>query len=255
MDAAEAPPGDAELLTAWLEGRSEPAFRALVDRHAGLVAGACRRQLRGDAHLAEDAAQSVFLILALNPSLREPLVMCFLERRTAADGPRQQIRFYDVSSKPILKRTFGIEGGAYAGPTPGLSGPDRFCGLTGVGLDGEGNLYVSTNGRGPYGDDNGFGAQLRKFDRSGKLLWMLEGLEFLDSADADPGDDRQVFTKDSRYEIEYGKATGEGWPHAGWAHRAWTVHRFKYPNDPRLHIRQEGVRVVRLRDGRRLLGC
>ncbi len=84
---------------------------------------------------------------------------------------------------------------------------------------------------------------------------MLEGLEFVDSADADPADDRQVFTKDSRYELDYTKATGEGWPHAGWAHKAWTVHRFKYPNDPRLHIRQEGVRVVRLRDGRKLLSC
>jgi hypothetical protein len=124
-----------------------------------------------------------------------------------------------------------------------------------VGLDKQGNLYVSTNGRGPYDDDNGFGAKLHKFDPSGKLLWMLEGLEFVDSADADPGDDKQVYTKDSRYELDYTKATGEGWPHAGWAHKAWTVHRFKYPNDPRLHIRQEGARVVRLRDGKRLLGC
>jgi len=173
----------------------------------------------------------------------------------ADNGPRQQIRFYSLSGRPVLQKTFGVEGGALAGPVPGLSGPDRFLGLTGVGMDGAGNLYVGTNGRGPYGDDNGFGAQLRKFDPSGKLLWMLEGLEFVDSADADPGDDRQVFTKDSRYEIEYGRATGEGWPHAGWTHKAWTLNRFKYPNDPRQHIRQEGVRVVRLRDGRRLLGC
>ena len=157
MDAVKAHPRDDELLAAWLDGRSESAFRALVDRHAGLVYGACRRQLRGDAHLAEDAAQAVFLVLArkassvrdrralggwllgaarhvvshmvreagrrrqreekamrerdrmarldaawegirerldealmaLNPSFREPLVMCYLERRTAADAARE----------------------------------------------------------------------------------------------------------------------------------------------------------------------
>jgi hypothetical protein len=175
----------------------------------------------------------------------------------ADNGPRQQVRVYTVSgTAPSLQRAVGIEGGVYAAPAPGRVADDRFCGLIGAGVDGQGALYVSSNGCGPYGDDNGLGAKLQKFDPAGKCLWTLEGLEFVDSACADPGEDTSVFSKDSRYEVDYrAAATGEGWPHAGWRHAAWTVHRFKHPNDPRLHIRQEGARVARLRDGRKLLGC
>ena len=68
----------------------------------------------------------------------------------AENGPRQQVLFYDVSREPVLQGRLGVEGGVYAGPNPGLIADDRFCGLTGVGVDQQGNVYVSTNGRGPY---------------------------------------------------------------------------------------------------------
>ncbi len=173
----------------------------------------------------------------------------------ADNGPRQQVRFYTVEGAPALKASLGVEGGVYAGPIPGRVADDRFCDPTGVGVDQGGNTYVSSNGRGPYAGGNGFGAKLQKFDPAGKCLWTLEGLEFLDSADVDAGEETSVFTKDSRYEVDWSRPTAEGWPHAGWTHRAWTIDRFKYPNDPRLHIRQEGVRVIRLSDGRKLLSC
>jgi len=173
----------------------------------------------------------------------------------ADNGPRQQVLFYDVSGIPALKGTLGVEGGVYAAPAPGSVADERFCGLTGVGVDRRGNVYVSTNGCGPYGENNGFGAKLQGFDPAGKCLWTLEGLEFLDSADVDPTEPTSVFTKDSRYEVDWSQPTAEGWPHVGWQHKAWTIHRFKYPNDPRLHIRQEGARIVRTPDGRKLLSC
>lgn len=63
------PMDDWELLEQYRTDRSQEAFTRLVERHAGLVYGVCRRRLR-DAHLAEDAAQAVFLLLARRPPRR-----------------------------------------------------------------------------------------------------------------------------------------------------------------------------------------
>lgn len=55
---------DGALLAWYADERSQPAFAVLVERHAAMVHGACRRGLGRQAHLAEDAAQAVFLLLA-----------------------------------------------------------------------------------------------------------------------------------------------------------------------------------------------
>ncbi len=55
---------DAELLQRYVNERSEAAFAELVQRHVGLVYAAALRQLAGDAHLAQDVAQTVFTALA-----------------------------------------------------------------------------------------------------------------------------------------------------------------------------------------------
>jgi RNA polymerase sigma factor (sigma-70 family) len=51
------------LIQRYAKDRSEEAFRELVDRHIAAVYSVCRRRLR-DAHLAEDATQRTFVILA-----------------------------------------------------------------------------------------------------------------------------------------------------------------------------------------------
>src|SRR5262245_38977547 len=57
---------DRALLTRFTEQHEQSAFEQLVKRHGGLVFGVCRRAVR-DLHLAEDAFQAVFLVLARNP--------------------------------------------------------------------------------------------------------------------------------------------------------------------------------------------
>lgn len=60
---------DSELLTAWVNNRSEPTFRALVERYAGLVHRSAYRTCC-DENLAAEAAQMVFMLLTRRaPSL------------------------------------------------------------------------------------------------------------------------------------------------------------------------------------------
>ena len=54
---------DGELVRRFADGRCEAAFAELVRRYGPTVFGVCRRAL-GDHHLAEDAFQAVFVVLA-----------------------------------------------------------------------------------------------------------------------------------------------------------------------------------------------
>ena len=54
---------DHELLLLYVRDGSEPAFAELVRRHTGWVFSVCRRQV-GDATLAQDVTQAVFIVLA-----------------------------------------------------------------------------------------------------------------------------------------------------------------------------------------------
>src|SRR6267142_762240 len=55
---------DSELLRQFARTNSEAAFAELVKRHVNLVYSAALRQANGDAHLAQDVAQTVFTDLA-----------------------------------------------------------------------------------------------------------------------------------------------------------------------------------------------
>jgi len=55
---------DCELLRRYAGTKSEEAFAELVQRHINLVHSAALRQVNGDAHLAQDVAQTVFTDLA-----------------------------------------------------------------------------------------------------------------------------------------------------------------------------------------------
>ncbi|MBI3830800.1 MAG: sigma-70 family RNA polymerase sigma factor [Planctomycetes bacterium] len=64
MSMVDVTTSDAELLSRFVNARSEEAFRALVERHAPAVHRTCMRLLWSNATLADDAAQAVFIVLA-----------------------------------------------------------------------------------------------------------------------------------------------------------------------------------------------
>src|SRR5437867_11880180 len=88
---------DAELLQAYAQNRSESAFTELVQRHIDLVYSAALRCAHGDASLAEDITQTVFVELAKKASslVRHPALAGWLYtcvRRLAANLRRSEDR-------------------------------------------------------------------------------------------------------------------------------------------------------------------
>ena len=153
----------------------------------------------------------------------------------AENGPRQQILIYDIKNKPKQVDTFGVEGGIYAG-IPGEVKDLKFAGISGVGSDSSGNMYVSNDGFERTGVD------LRKFSPSGKLQWKLLGLQFLDNADVDPATNGlDVYTKNERFSMDYSKSKGKEATYEG-----YTLNAFKYPQDPRLHTAPDAPFVRRI---------
>jgi hypothetical protein len=142
----------------------------------------------------------------------------------ADDGPCQQILIYESEATGWkLTGRFGEPGGIYGKPTPGKTGPLRFCGPRGVGVDAKGNIYVGCN-------VPGRGAVIRSFSRTGELRWELLNLAFVDIADADPTTDAaDVFSTNSRYTLDWSRPAGKQWT---W--RAYTLDPFRYPHDMRL---------------------
>jgi len=67
---------DSELIQRYGESRCESAFTELVQRYVDFVYSAARRQVGGDAHLAKDVTQRVFIDLARKaPSLSSRTVL------------------------------------------------------------------------------------------------------------------------------------------------------------------------------------
>jgi hypothetical protein len=140
------------------------------------------------------------------------------------NGPRQQVLIYNVTQAPRQIGTLGTLGGIYSGKK-GEIGDLKFYGLSAVGADASGNIYVNSNGF------NNSGTDLRKFSPSGVLQWQLLGLEFVDNADVDPARDGvDVYTKQEHFVMDYSKPAGQQWTYKG-----YTINPFKYPQDPRLH--------------------
>ena len=164
----------------------------------------------------------------------------------ADDGVSQQILTYRVQEGQLVPSgAMGVKNGIYA-PPAGAVGDWRFNRPSALGLDMHGNLYVAH-----HGSSGGGSTVLESYDwfwgTQGPPRWRLFGLEFVDLAAPDPDSDTDVFTKEEHFRLDYENPPGHEWGYTG-----YTIHRSKYPDDPRLHI-WSGAPWVRRIAGRRFL--
>src|SRR5438874_339931 len=118
---------DDELLRRYSETGSEDAFSQIVYRHAGWVYHFCRRRLN-DSHLAEDATQAVFLLLARKiPTMPPPAHLAgwlFQACRYVLAETRRNDKRYrrrqDIARDVMLQRISSATA-AEAAPDPHLS--------------------------------------------------------------------------------------------------------------------------------------
>lgn len=142
----------------------------------------------------------------------------------ADNGINQNIRIYtDITGSPAFSSTFGKQFGIFSG-VAGKYEPLKLFDIKGVGADASGNIYVANSAPGG-------GAVLQAYKPDGTLIWDKKGLVFTSTACADPLNINDVYTFDKRVKMDYSKTE------AGkeWSFEAYTLNRFKYPDDPRIH--------------------
>jgi hypothetical protein len=145
------------------------------------------------------------------------------DRLFVADaGPTQVIRVYEeIDKAPRQTKTIGTKGGIFSG-TPGRFGNLRFNRISGVGTDDVGNVYVASTQR------PSSGVIFESYSPDLKFRWRVMALEFVDRIAEDPGDQTSLFSKETRYILDWSKPAGQEW-----AYRALTLNPYKYPHDPR----------------------
>lgn len=154
----------------------------------------------------------------------------------ADNGPNQNLLWFKVDGETAsVVGELGVRGGAFGtGPEQreraGSIGPLRFHGLTGAGVDRQGNVYVAMSGMGPRPVGQRpfhFGAVLESYAPDGSRRWRLEGLLFLDTVHVDPADPSSAYSAGRRFRIEYDRTE----PGSEWRYVGITTDPFRMPQD------------------------
>jgi hypothetical protein len=162
----------------------------------------------------------------------------------ADNGQRKQILIYDVSATPVIVETIGALGGIAADFTPmyefpaainapaypvksypqGFYHPYKLWGMTGVGCDLQGRIFVSTSE---------MGSAIRCFKKvSGNWIldWRVENYFFVDNIYYDDKTDAaEVYGVQEHFRLDFSqKAAGKEWSIIG-----YTLDSYTYPEDAR----------------------
>ena len=110
---------DADLINRFLADRDEPAFALIVRRHGPQVLGVCQR-VTGDRHLADDAFQAVFVVLAAKAGSVRPrsalpawlygvAYRIALRARTMRDRRRRHEKTVETLPEPAIEAVDEVE--------------------------------------------------------------------------------------------------------------------------------------------------
>lgn len=154
-------------------------------------------------------------------------------------GPESRVRVYNpnwITGTPTaMSATFGNINGLLGG-TRGAYGPLKFADITGVGIDGAGNVCVGTSSLG------GSGVSLQSHTSSGAVRWQLHNLCFVASADMDPGSENDLYTLMHRLRVDYTQGH-----ESFWTPGAFTFDPARFPHDPREHLDSAYAGVIAVR--------
>ena len=172
------------------------------------------------------------------------------ELLVADNGIDQNIKVFDISGTPLQVNTFGKQGGIYGDPVSGSTSDIlRFRGITGVGGDNSGNIYVAQDGF-PGAEGCGGGAEIRAFNSDGTLRWKMMGIIFMAAGSVDPAslDGTDIYGSFHHFKMDYSQPQG-----SDWAQTAMTINPFLYPDDPRLTTSLEDGFAIRYINGKKYL--
>ncbi len=176
----------------------------------------------------------------------DPLAFCLADDSrvfVADDSVAQKIRIFDWKDSALVEVGAFGESGGIANGTPGAIGDRKLNHVTALGIDAKDNLVLAQDAQ-----SSGGGTVLESYRLAdGRLNWRLLGLTFVDMGDIDAASDTDLFTKEEHFRLDHAKPAGGEWSYAG-----YTIGRFKYPQDPRLHLSSASAWVRRI-SGQRVL--
>ena len=160
-------------------------------------------------------------------------------------GQNERVLIYtNINTSPAQTATFGTQYGIYSG-TPGLYAPLKFHQVRGIGTDNAGNIYIGNT----QWYTEGQGYILESYTSSGTINWSRHCVFFGANVALNPTNDGQdAYAPVNHFTFDYSKPAGQEATLT-----AYTVNRYKYPDDVRLRLGLASKSFLRYYNGVKFL--